>query len=148
MKEIRLNEINTSIHTDTRQQTLGGIKCPMTVSAAQAINDMGRGAYNYLQFKIELQEEQIHLVKAANIELPKLPTEIPDDHARYGVLNSAELHAYDPYHIVFFLLPMHVFQNRIQTQQIPHLFVQTYTWSRVFRKLRFYLFNARILVFG
>lgn len=82
MKEIRLNEINTSIHTDTRQQTLGGIKCPMTVSTAQAIVDMSRGAYNYLQFKIELQEEQIHLVKAANIELHKLPAEIPDDHAR------------------------------------------------------------------
>lgn len=83
MKEIRLNEINTNIHTDTRQQTLGGIACPMTEAASQAIDDMRRGAYNYLQFKIELQEEQIHLVKASIIELNKLPNEIPEDHARY-----------------------------------------------------------------
>lgn len=82
MKEIRLNEINTSIHTDTRQQTLGGIKCPMTTSAEQSIEHMRKGSYNYLQFKIELQEEQIHLVKAANVELMNLPKEIPEDHAR------------------------------------------------------------------
>lgn len=83
MKEIRMNEINTNIHTDTRQQTLGGIECPITEAASHAIDDMRRGAYNYLQFKIELQEEQIHLVKAGNIELNKLPNEIPEDHARY-----------------------------------------------------------------
>lgn len=83
IQELRRTEVNTSISTDTRQQTLGGINCPMTESAARAIQDMIRGSYNYLQFKIELQEEQIHLVKASNVELSKLPSEVPSDHARY-----------------------------------------------------------------
>lgn len=101
MKEIRLNEINTNIHTDTRQQTLGGIKCPMTADASRAIEDLRRGAYNYLQFKIELQEEQIHLVKAGIIELSKLPSEVPDDHARYTETNPDHVTYYK---YLFFLL--------------------------------------------
>lgn len=104
MKEIRLNEINTNIHTDTRQQTLGGIECPMTEAASHAIDDMRRGAYNYLQFKIELQEEQIHLVKAGIIELNKLPNEIPEDHARYcSTCPKTERHHL--LYLFFFLFP-------------------------------------------
>lgn len=84
IKELRRTEINTEISTDTRQQTLGGINCPITESANNAIIDMIKGSYNYLQFKIELQKEEIHLVKANNIDLLKLPSEIPTDHARYN----------------------------------------------------------------
>ena len=83
MLEVRRNECNTNIHVDTRQQTLGGIQCPMTDEASKAIREMINRRYNYLQFKIELADESIHLEKATKIELKNLPEQVPSDHARY-----------------------------------------------------------------
>lgn len=82
MIELKRSEVSTHISTDTRQQTMSGISIPLTASATNAIKDMARGSYNYLQFKIELQAEQVDLVKAANVELDRLPKEIPSDTAR------------------------------------------------------------------
>lgn len=95
MLEIRRNEVQTEICTETRHNTLGGIECAITESAAIAIRDTARGAYNYLQFKIELKEEKIHLVKAANVDVEKLPKEIPDDEARYHIYLFKHTHEGD-----------------------------------------------------
>lgn len=95
MREMRRHEINTDISTETRQKTLGGISCALSESAASAIRDAARGACNYLQFKIELKEEKIHLVKATNIELLKLPKEIPDNEARYHIYLFKHTHEGD-----------------------------------------------------
>lgn len=82
MREMKRHEINTEINTESRQRTLGGVSFPITESASNAVNDMKRGSYNYLQFLIQLQEEKIDLVKASNIQLQQLPKQIPDDNAR------------------------------------------------------------------
>lgn len=95
MREIKSTELNTHIHTDSRQQTLGGILFPMTDGAIQAIGDAKRGAYNYLQFSIEQQEEQIHLVSAAQIDVAKLPSQVPGDHARYHLFMFKHNHEGD-----------------------------------------------------
>lgn len=87
MIELKRSEVNTHISTDTRQQTMSGISIPLTVSASNGIKDMARGSYNYLQFNIDLQAEQVNLVKAANVELDRLPKEIPSDAARYVINN-------------------------------------------------------------
>lgn len=95
MREIKHTELNTHIHSDTRQQTLGGILFPMTEAAIQAIADAKRGAYTYLQFSIEQQEEQIHLVKAAQIDVAKLASQVPSDHARYHLFLFKHSHEGD-----------------------------------------------------
>lgn len=95
MKEIRRSEVQTDISTETRHKTLGGITCALTESASAAIKDAVRGSYNYLQFKIELKEEKIHLVKAINVDLIKLPKEIPDDEARYHIYLFKHTHEGD-----------------------------------------------------
>lgn len=82
LQEMRKNEINTSIHIDSRHQTLGGIQCPITDDAKKSIVDMINGRYNYLQFEIKLQEEQIYLSDKSNIELLALPKKVPIDNAR------------------------------------------------------------------
>lgn len=92
LAEIRKSEIKTEFAIDTKQQTLGGINCPISDPTAQALHDMRRGAYNYLQFRIDLEEEKIHLVNAANIDLLKLPAQIPTDHARYHLYLFKHLH--------------------------------------------------------
>lgn len=83
LAELRKTEVNTTINTDTRHQTLGGISCPMSEAAKRAIMDMLRGSYDYLQFRIDLDAELIHVSNAANVALADLPKQVPDDHARY-----------------------------------------------------------------
>lgn len=95
MLEIRRNEVQTDVSTETRQKTLGGISCALTEAASAAIRDAAKGTYNYLQFKIELKEEKIHLVKAINVDIAKLPKEIPDDEARYHIYLFKHTHEGD-----------------------------------------------------
>lgn len=106
MLEIRRNEVQTEISTETRQKTLGGITCEITESAQNAIKDAARGSYNYLQFKIELKEEKIHLVKAANVEIMKLPKEVPDDEARYHIYQFKHTHEGDYFESFIFIYSM------------------------------------------
>lgn len=82
MIELKRAEVNTHITTDTRQQTMSGISIPLTESASNGIRDMARGSYNYLQFNVDLQAEQVDLVRAGNVELNRLPKEVPSDSAR------------------------------------------------------------------
>lgn len=95
MLEIRRNEVQTDISTETRHKTLGGISCALTEAASAAIRDAASGSYNYLQFKIELKEEKIHLVKAINVDIAKLSKEIPDDEARYHIYLFKHTHEGD-----------------------------------------------------
>ncbi|XP_066157247.1 twinfilin [Euwallacea fornicatus] len=83
MQELRKTEVNTEISISTKQQTLGGVAFPLTEAAQQAIADMARGSYDYLQLRIDIPEETIHLVCAENISIEKLPSKIPSDMGRY-----------------------------------------------------------------
>lgn len=106
MLEIRRNEIHTDIGPDTKHKTLSGIACEMTEAAAAAIRDAADGSYNYLQFKIELKEERIHLVKAINVDIEKLPKEIPDDEARYHIYLFKHSHEGDYLESFIFIYSM------------------------------------------
>jgi twinfilin len=93
MKELRRSEIKTDVGVDTRHQTLSGINCPISDAALQAIKDLKRGAYNYLQFNIDLEKEEIHITKADNIDVHKLGAQVPSDHARFHIFLFK--HSYD-----------------------------------------------------
>lgn len=106
MLEIRRNEIQTDIGPDTKLKTLSGIALEITESAVAAIRDAVSGSYNYLQFKIELREERIHLVKASNVEIDRLPKEIPDDEARYHIYLFKHTHEGDYLESFIFIYSM------------------------------------------
>lgn len=93
MNELRRSEVKTDVGIDTRHQTLGGINCPVSEAALQAIHDLKRGSYNYLQFNIELEKEEIHITKADNIDVHKLSAQVPNDHARFHIFLFK--HSYD-----------------------------------------------------
>ena len=93
MNELRRTEIKTDVGVDTRHQTLSGINCPISDAALQAIHDLKRGSYNYLQFHIELDKEEIHITKAATIDVNKLSEQVPRDHARFHIFLFK--HSYD-----------------------------------------------------
>ncbi|KAM7364314.1 twinfilin actin binding protein [Cochliomyia hominivorax] len=95
MAELRKTEVNTEINTDTRHQTLGGISCPLSEATKQAVRDLLKGSYDYLQFRIDLEAEQIHVSHAAVVPLSDLPKQIPDDHARYHLYLFKHTHEGD-----------------------------------------------------
>lgn len=95
LQEIRRSEVNTDISIDTKQQTLGGVAFPLTEPAKQAILDMVKGLHDYLQFRIDIEEEIIHLVCAENITLQKLPSKIPIDSGRYHLYKFKHTHEGD-----------------------------------------------------
>lgn len=95
LNEIKKTEVNTDISTDTRHQTLGGINFPLTEAASNAIKDATHGLHDYLQFKIDLQNEIIELVKAKKLALSDLQKEIPKDQARYHIFSFKHTHEGD-----------------------------------------------------
>lgn len=95
MNDLRRAEVKTNVSVDSRHQTLGGINCPITEAAIQAIKDLLRGSYNYLQFRIDLEKEEVHIEKCDNIDVHKLSAQIPTDHARYHVYLFKHSHESD-----------------------------------------------------
>lgn len=84
LAELRKTEVNTDISTDTRQQTLSGVSCPLSTATEDAIRDLLRGNYNYVQFRIDLEGEQIHTSLASQLKgVTDLAKQVPSDQARY-----------------------------------------------------------------
>lgn len=52
LNEIKKTEVNTNYSVDSKQQTIGGVAFPISEAAQQAIKDMARGSYDYVQFRI------------------------------------------------------------------------------------------------
>lgn len=52
LQEIKRAEVHTDYSVDSRHQTLGGVEFPITSSAREAIEDMAKGSYDYLRFRI------------------------------------------------------------------------------------------------
>ncbi|CAH0555406.1 unnamed protein product [Brassicogethes aeneus] len=106
LNEIKKTEVNTDYSVNSKQQTLGGVAFPITSSAQQAIKDMARGSYDYLQLRIEIEEETIHLVKAENISLDKLPSKVPSDTGRYHLYKFKHTHEGDYMENIVFIYSM------------------------------------------
>lgn len=95
IQELKKTEVNTDISTDTRHQTLGGVSFPLSEATVDAVKDAIKGSYGYLQFRIDMEEEKIHIVNAANIALEELPKQVPGDHARYHLYMFKHTHEGD-----------------------------------------------------
>lgn len=107
LKEMQQSGVNSNHYgTDSRQSTLGGVAFPITAEAKQAIFDLQKGSYNYLQFKIDLDKEEINLSKAANIELTSLPEQVPTDAARYHIYIFKHTHEGDYTESIVFIYSM------------------------------------------
>ncbi|KAJ8870590.1 hypothetical protein PR048_029613 [Dryococelus australis] len=95
LAELRRTEVNTSVSIDTRQQTLSGVAFPLTSEAWQALTSLRDKAYNYVQLRIDLDEETIHLSDTGNVNVAKLPGKVPSDCARYHLYNFKHTHEGD-----------------------------------------------------
>ncbi|XP_025835468.1 twinfilin-like, partial [Agrilus planipennis] len=111
MREEELNEVKrTEVHTDisinSKHQTLGGVAFPVTEPAQQAIIDMKRGSYDYLQFEIDIENEKINLATAENVPIEKLPSKVPEKSARYHLYRFMHTHEGDYMESIVFIYSM------------------------------------------
>ncbi|GAB0090577.1 Twinfilin [Sergentomyia squamirostris] len=95
LQELRKTEVKTEISAETRHKTLNGISFPVTQAVLDAIRDAKKGTYSYLQFRLDTTQEEIHLVKAANIDVSQLGSMIPKDQARYHLFLYKHSHEGD-----------------------------------------------------
>lgn len=106
LEEMRKTEVKADISIDSKQKTLGGVVFPITEAASKAMHDMARGSYSYLQFRIDLNEEKIHLVKAGNMEVNQLASEVPEDSGRYHLFLFKHTHEGDYQEAFVFIYTM------------------------------------------
>ncbi|XP_014672687.1 PREDICTED: twinfilin-1-like isoform X2 [Priapulus caudatus] len=91
---------------DTRHETLKGVAFPISREALDSMVDLREGRINYIQLSIDLQRETINLEKAANVPQPEFGREVPEDHARYHLLNFRHTHEGDFLDSIVFLYSM------------------------------------------
>lgn len=106
LNNMRKTEINTDFGTDSRQQTLTGLACKLQNDAIDALHNMLKGHHNYLQFEIDLKQEEIKLDRATTIDIKKLPSQIPNDHARYHLYLFKHTHEGDYMESYIFIYSM------------------------------------------
>ncbi|XP_060529419.1 twinfilin [Cylas formicarius] len=105
LQEIKKTEVNTDISVDTKQ-TLGTLAFPLTDAATKAIKDMAAGLFDYLQFKINISEESVHLAESGNIAVESLPGKVPEDSGRYHLYKFKHTHEGDYMESVVFIYSM------------------------------------------
>uniref|UniRef100_A0A1Y1MDH8 Twinfilin n=1 Tax=Photinus pyralis TaxID=7054 RepID=A0A1Y1MDH8_PHOPY len=106
IQEMKRNEVHTDYSITSKQQTLGGVTFPITSEAEAAILDMARNSYNYLQFRIDVEEEKIHLVTSENVNVDKLASKLPKDSPRYLLYNFKHTHEGDYMESIVFIYYM------------------------------------------
>ncbi|KAI4461980.1 twinfilin [Holotrichia oblita] len=106
LQQIRKTEVHTDISAVSKHQTLGGVQFPVTDAVKDAIHEMAKGLHNYLQFKIDIEEERIHLVLKESITVDKLPARVPENNARYHLYRFKHTHEGDLMESVVFIYSM------------------------------------------
>ncbi|XP_043943345.1 twinfilin-1 isoform X2 [Protopterus annectens] len=106
LRQIKINEVKTEICVDTKHQTLQGVTFPLSKEAFHALEKLSNGKYNYVQLKIDFQNETIILESTASTEVKDLPHRIPTDSARYHFFLYKHVHEGDHLESVVFIYSM------------------------------------------
>ncbi|KAJ8249999.1 hypothetical protein COCON_G00232150 [Conger conger] len=83
LRQIKLDEVQTDIGVDTKQQTLQGVALPLHPDAVRALERFGCKELNYVQLEIDFENEIIKVSSTVATELADLPKRIPKESARY-----------------------------------------------------------------
>lgn len=118
MQELRKTEVKTEINTETRHKTLNRMSFPVSQAALDAINDAKRGSYSYLQFKLDTVQEEIHLVKATNVDVSGLSQMIPKDQARFHLFLFKHTHEGDYLESFVFIYSMPVYSCSVKDRMM------------------------------
>ncbi|KAL0277199.1 UNVERIFIED_CONTAM: hypothetical protein PYX00_004563 [Menopon gallinae] len=108
LKELLKNEIASvsEISIDSKHKTLSGVAFPMSSNATEAVMDIGKGSVDYVQLKIDIEKEQIHLTEACQLKVTELQKKIPTDSARYHLFRFKHTYEGDYMEKIIFIYSM------------------------------------------
>ncbi|XP_056100402.1 twinfilin-1b [Rhinichthys klamathensis goyatoka] len=118
LRQIKLNELQTDVHVDTKQQTLQGVAFPMQREAIQALEQFREKRINYVQLEIDFPKESIKLFSTAPTDLKDLPKRIPNDAARYHFFLYKHSHEGDYLESTVFIYSMPGYKCSIKERML------------------------------
>ncbi|KAL2103127.1 hypothetical protein ACEWY4_002295 [Coilia grayii] len=118
LRQIKLNEVQTDVSTETKQQTLQGVAFPMQRDAMQAMERFKARKINYVQLEIDFPKESIKLSSTAPTEVKDLPRRIPRDAARYHFFLYKHSHEGDYLESTIFIYSMPGYKCSIRERML------------------------------
>ncbi|XP_058024523.1 twinfilin-2 isoform X2 [Ahaetulla prasina] len=118
LQQIRINEVKTEISVESKHQTLQGLAFPLQPDAQQAIQLLKQKKINYIQLKLNLEQETIELVHTKATEIADLPRRIPQDSARYHFFLYKHSHEGDYLESVVFIYSMPGYKCSIKERML------------------------------
>ncbi|XP_032996568.1 twinfilin-2 isoform X4 [Lacerta agilis] len=118
LQQIRINEVKTEISVESKHQTLQGLAFPLQPEAQQAIQLLKQKKINYIQLKLDLEQETIDLVHTNATEIADLPKRIPQDSARYHFFLYKHSHEGDYLESVVFIYSMPGYKCSIKERML------------------------------
>ncbi|XP_010775174.1 twinfilin-1-like [Notothenia coriiceps] len=106
LRKIKLNEVQTDISVDTKQQTLQGVAFPIHQDAIAALERFRDKRVNYVQLEVDAEKELIRLSNTEPTELKDLPLRIPKESARYHLFLYKHSHEGDYLESTVFIYSM------------------------------------------
>lgn len=118
LRQIKLNEVQTDVSVDTKQQTLQGVAFPIHQDGVAALEKFRDRKLNYVQLKIDFENELIKLCNTERTEIKDLPSRIPKDSARYHFFLYKHSHEGDYLESTVFIYSMPGYKCSIKERML------------------------------
>uniref|UniRef100_A0A8C6U2Q3 Twinfilin-1 n=1 Tax=Neogobius melanostomus TaxID=47308 RepID=A0A8C6U2Q3_9GOBI len=118
LRQIKLNEVQTDVSVDTKQQTLQGVAFPIHRDGMAALEKFRDKKLNYVQLKVDFEQELIKLSGTEHTELKDLPMRIPKDSARYHFFLYKHSHEGDYLESTVFIYSMPGYKCSIRERML------------------------------
>ncbi|XP_015237832.1 PREDICTED: twinfilin-1 [Cyprinodon variegatus] len=118
LRQIKLNEVQTDISVDTKQQTLQGVAFPIHKEASEALTRFKEKRINYVQLKIDMEKEIIYLCSTEPTDLKDLPKRVPKESPRYHFFLYKHSHEGDYLESTVFIYSMPGYKCSIRERML------------------------------
>lgn len=118
LRQIKLNEVQTDISVDTKQQTLQGVAFPIHQDAVAALERYRDKKINYVQLQVDFEQELIRLCSTEPTEVKDLPMRIPKESARYHFFLYKHSHEGDYLESTVFIYSMPGYKCSIRERML------------------------------
>ncbi|KAG7522814.1 twinfilin-1 [Solea senegalensis] len=118
LRQIKLQEVQTDIGVDTKQQTLQGVAFPLHRDAVAALERFRDKEINYVQLEVDSDHELIRLCNTEPTELRDLPKRIPEESARYHFFLYKHSHEGDYLESTVFIYSMPGYKCSIRERML------------------------------
>uniref|UniRef100_A0A3Q0R0N6 Twinfilin-1 n=2 Tax=Heroini TaxID=318529 RepID=A0A3Q0R0N6_AMPCI len=118
LRQIKLNEVQTDISVDTKQQTLQGVAFPIHKDAVAALERFRDQKINYVQLQLDAERELIRLCSTEPTEVKDLPMRIPKDTPRYHFFLYKHSHEGDYLESTVFIYSMPGYKCSIKERML------------------------------